>query len=409
MYKKLRIVAYENYSEYENEFNNRINSVSTYIPNLEINPFSPQKEIREPGIKYQLFMVTQLSHLKLFEKIQDNSSKIMKLKDNLPSVAYLKLVSSKIIDEIKSTNDIEGIYSTKKELTEILNNNKKKGRFSGIVNSYGKIFFEDFDNIIDSVDQIRAIYDKLLIEDINKEDLPDGELFRNGSVTIKKGEKTIHTGDPNEKIIKENLTKLINFMNNTEIPYIIKALITHYYFEYIHPFYDGNGRMGRFLLSSYLARKVDLFTGLSISQAVLKNSEKYGKAFAEVSHPKNRGDLTSFTLDMLEIIIAGQEMMLEELEVLNSQLINALKYIESKELGEVESSILFVLVQNSLFNIGRTYIKDNEFLEMNFDFKINRRIIKDAFNNLERKGYITLVSGRPKAHDVSDKVKHILE
>lgn len=76
---------------------------------------------------------------------------------------------------------------------------------------------------------------------------------------------TIHTGDSSEEMILDHINNLIEFMNKNDLPSLIKGAIVHYYFEYIHPFYDGNGRFGRYLFSMYLARKIDIYTGLSLS------------------------------------------------------------------------------------------------------------------------------------------------
>ena len=56
-----------------------------------------------------------------------------------------------------------------------------------------------------------------------------------------------------QELAKKNIEDLIQFMNIKDIPFLVKASIVHFFFEYIHPFYDGNGRFGRYLLSLYLA------------------------------------------------------------------------------------------------------------------------------------------------------------
>ncbi|MFL8888596.1 Fic family protein [Helcococcus kunzii] len=82
----------------------------------------------------------------------------------------------------------------------------------------------------------------------------------------------------------EDLTKLLSYMNEEDESDIIKAIVSHYIFEYIHLFYNGNGRLGRYLLSSYLAYKLDPFSALSISEAIKNNKNKYGDIFSEVTY-----------------------------------------------------------------------------------------------------------------------------
>ncbi|MBF0844698.1 Fic family protein, partial [Streptococcus danieliae] len=186
--------------------------------------------------------------------------------------------------------------------------------------------------------------------DIEDKDKPDGEIFRKDIIYVAGGGKRVHQGNPNEPAIREDLEKLLIFMNS-DIPILIKALITHYFFEYVHPFYDGNGRTGRFLLSSYLARKLDLFTGLSVSEAVLQNKKKYEDSFSNTSHPKNRGEITSFVGDMLEIILKGQERMLAKVNKLKNQIEQLSNLINLLEVSEVEAEILYILGQDQLFEI----------------------------------------------------------
>ena len=99
---------------------------------------------------------------------------------------------------------------------------------------------------------------------------------------------------------------VISFRNTLSVDPVFKAIITHFMFENTHPFNDGNGRFGRYLLASDLAQSLDELTGLSISTEISKNVRKYYKAFRETSRPSNRAEATLFVQDMLAIIIAAQ-------------------------------------------------------------------------------------------------------
>lgn len=128
-------------------------------------------------------------------------------------------------------------------------------------------------------------------------------------------------------------------MNNNQCPSLVKAVITHYFFEYVHPFYDGNGRIGRFLLSSYIARKTDLLTGLSLSEVINQNRKDYEESFSKVSHPRNRGEITLLIGKMLKLIEKGQENMLIKLDKVNSQVRTLNKKINQLNLSEIEEHL----------------------------------------------------------------------
>lgn len=398
-YKQLKIVFYDDFSGYNTEYKRRKESYSTFSTGLEIHPFDRGERIIEE--KYELFYLFLLEHDLLKDKIYENSKKIKDLYGHLPSIAIDGLVLSQIIEEIKSTNDIEGIQSSKKEIGDAIKNkdNKEKIRFKGIVNMYLELQQSRYQKIND-ITEIREIYDKLLIEDIEEENLPDGVLFRKKTVYVTEGDKVHHQGNPNENSIIKDLTRLITFMNNSEIPFLLKCAITHYFFEYIHPFYDGNGRMGRFLMSNYLTKKLDLFSGLTISNAVIQSKKKYGKAFSDVSNPKNKGDLTLFVQTMYELIVLGQETIIEQLIEARAKLSNANKYIKKLgfDLNSSEARILYILAQTFLFDSFEDSAKS---FEMAAFLKLSRHKLNKAIKELESDGYVIKVSKNPVSYSLT--------
>lgn len=68
-----------------------------------------------------------------------------------------------------------------------------------------------------------------------------------------------------EEQIKWYLQEIIEFLEHSQTPDLYKFILAHFYYEYIHPFYDGNGRTGSLLISSYEARKLDKFTAIILS------------------------------------------------------------------------------------------------------------------------------------------------
>lgn len=213
------------------------------IPPIQKGHFNSQNE-------FSLFIVHIPELFQLNEQIIALSQKIESLANELPDLAKSQYLNHLLINELQSTNEIEQVRSTKKELTAILNQHapKNQKRFVGLVQMY-QSFPQTEHFQLNSVADFREIYDQLVANDVAVDDQLDGLLFRKESVTVMANTRALHRDlTPETKIIK-HLNNLVIFMRDESVPILYRIMLMHYFFEYIHPFYDGNGP--RWSLSSF--------------------------------------------------------------------------------------------------------------------------------------------------------------
>lgn len=253
----------------------------------------------------------------LIERIMSFEPKIQAEWDGLPDRARSHYLNRMVIDEIQATNEIEQVRSTRKEISEAIDMVRSEQplankRFAEMVRLYLDIGNNQGESP-QTLDDIRAVYDAVTRGEIRDEDAPDGKRFRQGPVSITSGIKVVHTGVLPESAIDDALTLMLSQGRDDSIPRLIRAVVAHFIFEYTHPFYDGNGRTGRYLLALDLKQVLTPYASLALSATVADNKDRYYRAFSDAENPLNRGDLTPYLIDMLEIIAEAQHRLLLDL------------------------------------------------------------------------------------------------
>ena len=409
-YEKL-IKLYYKKKNIEEEYIKRRENSSTFITDLKINPIKRGNKIFEK--EYNLFYVNLLEHTLLQEKIMENSKKIISLSNpnKFPQIAIKEIINKILSNELYKTNKIEGIESSKSQIYSSLKENgklnKKENKLDGIIKKYKDIMEKNFKDTqhIESLSSFRKIYDEMF-EDFEKSGnyKLDGKYFRKDIVKVINGlGNTIHIGVYGEEAIEKNIDSLIQFMNIKDIPFLVKASIVHFFFEYIHPFYDGNGRFGRYLLSLYLARKLDNLTAFSVSYSISRNLDDYYKSFVEVEDVTNYGEITFFVENILKTIKNGQEMIIELLNDSVMRFKHSMEILDelTKELSEKENIILQIYLQNYLFNDFEE-LTNVELTSIIGD--LTQQTINKYTQELEKKGYLVKIKQRPLTYALSEKI-----
>lgn len=355
-YIPLSKLYYSDTEHYDKIYKQRFDSESAYRFEFEINNSTA-------------FMLFTPELFSLLDQIMVLDKQLSQLAEKLPDIALDQYTKKCLVDEILLTNDIEGVVSTRNEISETLEKtldptSKQKRRFYGLIQKYFLLL--DNDEIpLKSCEDIRNLYNEFILAEIEEEDpdnVPDGMYFRKGHVSVySRGGKNIHDGIFPESKIITMMEQSLDFLNNTSYNDLIRIAIFHYLFAYIHPFYDGNGRMTRFISSYMLSRKLHDLTGFRLSYTIKRNIDQYYKSFKITNDPKNKGDLTPFVISFFEILVCLITELYQSIEKRSNQMDHYLELSKKHVIEDsTEASILNLLIINTLFGEKGLSIQDLE-------------------------------------------------
>jgi len=127
---------------------------------------------------------------------------------------------------------------------------------------------------------------------------PDAGRYRSGDVGIFSEGTPIHVAPP-AKRVPILIACLLDWVKNISLPQVVKSCIFHYEFEFIHPFSDGNGRMGRMWQTLLLYQESQIFAWLPVETIVAFRQEEYYKAIRRSTNHNDSGIFAQFMLTAL--------------------------------------------------------------------------------------------------------------
>ena len=133
--------------------------------------------------------------------------------------------------------------------------------------------------------------------------IPENGTFRSGGVGIFDGDVVVHMAPP-AKFVPMQIQELFEWYKNSEMHPLIKSAIFHYEFEFIHPFADGNGRIGRMWHSLLLGKWNELFYWLPIEELIRSRQQDY---YDSLGKSDREADSYAFVEVILEIILTTLE------------------------------------------------------------------------------------------------------
>lgn len=129
--------------------------------------------------------------------------------------------------------------------------------------------------------------------------IPENGKFRSGGVGVFDGDVVIHLAPP-AALVPSQIQDLFNWYQTSEMHPLIRSAIFHYEFEFIHPFADGNGRMGRFWHSLLLGHWNEIFYWLPIEELIRSRQKEYYEALGQSD---KAGESSAFVEFMLKVIL----------------------------------------------------------------------------------------------------------
>ncbi len=255
----------------------------------------------------------------------------------LPDIAA-KLEKETLLSSIHGTDSIEGGTLTEDEILNVIESTPEitqeehKRRISNLSQAYR--FAENAAIKAHATQQpafqvsetfILTLH-RLISEGINDDRYQPGQYRDNPKGTITKVGDAEHGGTykpPQAHIdIKLLIAKLVEWLNCDEIsslPSLIRAPLAHYYFERIHPFQDGNGRVGRLLEKTILIASGNKYASRGIDRYYLENIDAYFSAFNQVRKLEKTSP-DACNQGFIEFVLKGFEISIERLHHRANQL-----------------------------------------------------------------------------------------
>ena len=145
-----------------------------------------------------------------------------------------------------------------------------------------------------SVDDLLKAYKAMMNELIS-----ENGRFRSGGVGVFNGKVLVHMAPPANMVLGQ-IQDLFTWYKTAEIHPLIRSSIFHYEFEFIHPFADGNGRMGRMWHSLLLSRWNEIFYWLPVEDLIRLRQEEYYNALGKSD---TDADSCAFVEFLLQVIM----------------------------------------------------------------------------------------------------------
>jgi Fic family protein len=177
---------------------------------------------------------------------------------------------------------------TEKDVNEVLNAIKVYNKLKSFDPKYSKSFLKAHEILMEGL-------------------VSDNGKYRNKGVGIMAGDRIAHMAPPAENV-PHLMNDLFEYLKTSKEISLIKSCVFHYEMEFIHPFIDGNGRMGRLWQTLILMKEYPVFEFIPFENIIHKSQSDYYHA---LSQSDKSGSSTPFIEYMLNVVNDSLHTMLD--------------------------------------------------------------------------------------------------
>ncbi len=234
---------------------------------------------------------------KMFELAAQIMEQLGKLSNvnELESLPRLRAVSR--IKSIHSSLAIENNTLSIKQVTDVIEGKRVLGLADDILavkNAFKA--HKELDNICAySLEDLQRVHG-IMMDGL----VSESGMIRTGDVGVfDSNGNVIHIAPP-APMTREQIARLFEWVKTSDTQMLIRSSVFHYEFEFIHPFRDGNGRMGRYWQTALLTSWKPIFKYIPIESVIKDNQEEYYKA---IKISTSQGKSNAFIEFMLGVIL----------------------------------------------------------------------------------------------------------
>lgn len=240
---------------------------------------------------------------KILKLISSISEKIGEINANYLSKQSPQLRKKNRIKTIHSSLQIEGNTLTEEQITALIENKRVIGPEKDVLEVLNAI------KVYEKLNEYKFSSDKSFLKahfQLMNGLIGSAGKYRKQGVGIVKGTKVEHLAPPHENV-PHLMKDLFEYLKGTDELTLIKSCVFHYEMEFIHPFLDGNGRMGRLWQTLILMTEYPVFEFLPFETLISKTQDEYYKSLALSN---KSGKSTIFIEYMLGVIEKSLENLL---------------------------------------------------------------------------------------------------